>query len=378
MEQKKQIKIKLSTVIVFILIVLALIIAEIVYLYNNKKDGIEARKYPKYEYWYRGSTTGDFLDINEEPWEIIHTYEEYEKFKEKVKENIEFVIENRATFNKDEIRGWEKNIPEFSKEFFDSHSVIVLDINSTRLEEVELEKINIKGNIAKIKYSACGSFHALVETTGVVYYIVIDNKNVDNVELDVKFKNNNPNNGMDAKPIIYFYPEETTNVTVKVGNPENLTHTYPRYEDGWNVVAEPNSNLIDISTGRSFYALYWEGINTVEPKMTEGFVIEGEDTIEFLEEKLKILGLNDREANEFIIYWLPQMENNKYNFIRFQTMEEIEANMPLDIEPKPDSIIRVMMEWKALDSYIEIPEQKLETPERSGFVAVEWGGTKIK
>lgn len=26
---------------------------------------------------------------------------------------------------------------------------------------------------------------------------------------------------------------------------------------------------------------------------------------------------------------------------------------------------------------IEVPEQKLETPTREGFVAVEWGGTEI-
>lgn len=180
-----------------------------------------------------------------------------------------------------------------------------------------------------------------------------------------------------AKPIIYLYPEETTEVKVSLGVPENLTHTYPKYESSWNVIAEPNGDLIDKNTGRSLYALYWEGINTVKPKMNEGFVVKGSDTIEFLEEKLEQLGLNEREANEFIIYWLPQMENNEYNFIRFQTMDEINKNMPLDIEPKPDTIIRVVMEWKPLKEYIEIPEQQLETPTREGFIVVEWGGTKI-
>ena len=36
------------------------------------------------------------------------------------------------------------------------------------------------------------------------------------------------------------------------------------------------------------------------------------------------------------------------------------------------------MQYKALDSYVEVNEQKLETPKRTGFVAVEWGGTEIK
>lgn len=36
------------------------------------------------------------------------------------------------------------------------------------------------------------------------------------------------------------------------------------------------------------------------------------------------------------------------------------------------------MQYKALDNYIEVKEQHLITPERNGFVAVEWGGTEIK
>lgn len=180
------------------------------------------------------------------------------------------------------------------------------------------------------------------------------------------------------KPIIYLYPTEETNVSVKLGNSENLEYTYPKYENSWNVIAKPNGDLTDLKTNRSLYALYWEGKNTIEPNMNEGFIVKGEDTISFLEEKLAILGLNEREANEFIIYWLPKLESNKYSFIRFQTMQEINENMPLEITPTPDTIIRVTMEFKALENQIEVKEQTLTTPERKGFVVVEWGGTEIK
>lgn len=183
---------------------------------------------------------------------------------------------------------------------------------------------------------------------------------------------------MAYKPVIYLYPTETTEVTVKVGRPKNLTHTYPKYENEWKVIANPNGDLTDTKTGRSLYCLYWEGKNIIKPTMNEGFVVKGEDTISFLEEKLSILGLNEREANEFIIYWLPKLEPNKYNYIRFQTMEQIEENMPLEITPKPDSTIRIVMEYKALEEPIEVKEQQLSTPQRTGFTAVEWGGTELK
>lgn len=180
------------------------------------------------------------------------------------------------------------------------------------------------------------------------------------------------------KPLIYLYPEEEIKVEVKLGYKDKLTTTYPKYKDSWNVIAKPNGDLIDIETGRSLYGLYWEGLNTVETNKKYGFVIKGEDTIEFLEEKLRILGLSEREANEFIIYWLPKLEHNKYNYIRFQTIEEINENMPLEITPTPDTIIRVLMEYKPLDSKIEVKEQILETPKREGFTVVEWGGSEIK
>ena len=191
--------------------------------------------------------------------------------------------------------------------------------------------------------------------------------------------NNNVSSSSDLKPIIYIYPEEEMKITVSLGNPEKLTTTYPKYEDGWTVVAKPDGTLIDTDTGREYYSLYWEGFDTNSGQnMQEGFVVAKEDITKFLEEKLEILGLNEREAQEFIIYWLPRLEAHEYVYIRFKTMEEIEDNMPLILSEKPDTLIRVMMEWKGLDSYKEVEEQQLEKVERTGFTVVKWGGTEIK
>ncbi len=183
------------------------------------------------------------------------------------------------------------------------------------------------------------------------------------------------------KPIIYIYPEKEIEVEVKLGRPENLTATYPKYKNnqGWKVLAKPNGELTDLKTGRNLYALYWEGKKNknVDNNFKEGFIVEGENTAKFLEEKLSILGLNERETEEFIIYWLPQMEGNKYNYIRFESKEEINENMPLEVNPKPETLIRVMMEWKGLNEKIEIKEQELEKVQREGYTVVEWGGTKL-
>ncbi len=184
------------------------------------------------------------------------------------------------------------------------------------------------------------------------------------------------------KPMIYLYPEETTEVEVRLGKPEKLIVSYPKYDDddGWRAVAEPDGMLraAGSAAAREFYGLYWEGDENEATVREDGFVVAGEDAAEFLEEKLAILGLTEREANEFIVYWLPRLEANPYNYVRFETREEIDAYMPLEVTPQPDSVIRIIMDFKALEKPVEVVGQELATPERNGFTVVEWGGAEIR
>lgn len=214
----------------------------------------------------------------------------------------------------------------------------------------------------------------------IIYYLLKVSKNMANVNVKINYKainkpNCNPN--ISYKPIIYLYPNEEMNVHVKLGRPELLTTTYPKYNNGWNLTAYPNG-ILKNSDGKEFYGLYWEGINNIQSDFIDGFVVKREDTISFLEEKLSILGLNERESNEFIIYWLPKLEENKYNLIRFESIGVVNKQMPLYIDPKPDTIIRVFMEYKGINNNMYIAEQKLYSPKRRGFTAVEWGGSLIR
>ena len=175
--------------------------------------------------------------------------------------------------------------------------------------------------------------------------------------------------GIAYKPIIYLYPEKDKKVLVELGYKENITISF----------AQANGNLTDLDTNKNLYSLYYESKNTYNFKIeNDGFIIKRDNVSEFLENKLSILGLTDREKEEFIIYWLPILQKNKYNYIRFATIDEINKNMPLEINPNPDTLIRILMTFKGLEKPIDIEEQQLVTPERTGFVAVEWGGTEIK
>lgn len=181
--------------------------------------------------------------------------------------------------------------------------------------------------------------------------------------------------GMAYKPVLYLYPEQEQDVAVKLMPKGGFTCTYPAYEDGWQVTASPDGTLTD-KKGQTYNYLYWEGRTGADYDLSRGFCVRGEDTAAFLEEALEKLGLNRTEANEFIVYWLPLMQDNPYNIISFQ-QEAYTNGAPLEITPAPDTLIRVFMTYRPSDTLVDLPPQTFTAPERTGFTAIEWGGTKV-
>jgi len=180
------------------------------------------------------------------------------------------------------------------------------------------------------------------------------------------------------KPVIYLYPEQKQLTEVIINYPGNIFVTYPKYNNGWKVIAYRDGKLINQLDGKEYSYLFWEGKNDAASyDLSSGFVVKGADTAFFLQDKLAELGLTPKEYNEFIVYWLPKMIDNKYNLIHFATKEEYDNRVILDIKPKPDSILRVFMVFKKIDTDINVVPQPLQPFKRSGFSVVEWGGTEI-
>ena len=89
------------------------------------------------------------------------------------------------------------------------------------------------------------------------------------------------------------------------------------------------------------------------------------------------MGLTEEEMNDFIVYWLPLMEHNKYNLISFQG-DTYTNSAKMTITPTPDSECRIFMAYVPLENALEIEPQQLETFERKGFSVVEWGGAEVR
>lgn len=177
-----------------------------------------------------------------------------------------------------------------------------------------------------------------------------------------------------GKPVIYLYPEEEMDISVRVEPTGGFKITEPDYNDGWLVKAKPNGELFNYSDNENYPYLFWEGYGIEYDRPEEGFMVKRDDVHKFLVEKLTKLGLVKQEYDEFIEFWLPRMQDKPFYFVTFVSKEDFDKIAPLSVEPSPDTVIRVFMDYEGLDYPLDVVEQKIVTPERIGFVVAEWGG----
>ncbi|MBN1500367.1 MAG: hypothetical protein JW982_09430 [Spirochaetes bacterium] len=179
-----------------------------------------------------------------------------------------------------------------------------------------------------------------------------------------------------AKPVIYLYPEKKMNVKVEVKPENGISVSIPEYNSGWNVSADTDGNIINLSDNKTYLYLFWESENYPSMEMKTGFVVEKEKLKEFFEEKLKIMGLNEKEISDFTEFWIPELNKKPYYMIYFFTSKQMEKYAPLKVTPRPDTVIRVFFDSKGLDAPVTIKPQKLRSVKRKGFTVVEWGGMR--
>jgi len=177
-----------------------------------------------------------------------------------------------------------------------------------------------------------------------------------------------------GKPVIYLYPEKDTNVSVKVGASVRVSE--PAYGTGWNVLAQKNGNLV--LKNKNYPYLFWEGTGFgTYPSIKSGTVVERSKVAETITSQLSYMGLNQKEIADFNEFWLPKMPNTKYVRLTWLLTEEMNQLAPLSVSPKPDTSIRVFLDFVGLDKKIDIASQTLPKYERKGFTLVEWGGLLV-
>ena len=179
-----------------------------------------------------------------------------------------------------------------------------------------------------------------------------------------------------GKPVIYLYPTQKTNVHVSFGENMKLSKTEPSYENGWDVTAYPDGHLVNNTDGKTYPYLYWEGFTPNQfPDLNYGSVVQKDNIKGFLAKSLSDYGLNQKESKDFMDYWVPYLSSKPYYLISFYTTQDLDQAIPENISPKPDSVLRLLMQYKGLDKPIQVsPPPTPVKFDRTGFSVVEWGG----
>lgn len=180
-----------------------------------------------------------------------------------------------------------------------------------------------------------------------------------------------------CKPAVYLYPPRKENIHVSVTLSGHMLSSIPSYPPGgWEVTADQKS-VITYKNATYPYLYYEAAIpdNLLPKNPDTGYVVAFDHLEAFFIKQLPKLGLNADESMDFSHYWLKALPKANYYKITLVPQDVLDAIAPLSISPKPDSILRVSLNFQPLDTKISLPEPVLPllTP-RGVFSVTEWGG----
>lgn len=206
------------------------------------------------------------------------------------------------------------------------------------------------------------------------YRVRIDFYMTENVQMEISFK-----------PVIYLYNPKEMNASIKMNLMGDLTFSYPNYNEGWDVVVKEEGVSLEENRSKIYPYLFWEGETvglTFQSSKSnfQGYQINTDSTISFLENQCDNLGLNAKEQTDFITFWGPRIQQNPFARIEFLVDEQYDVIGKLNVVPQPDNIRRVYILFQGsdeFDSNLECVQVEIESLSRNGFTVIEWGGTEF-
>ncbi|MCL5970838.1 MAG: hypothetical protein M1450_05060 [Patescibacteria group bacterium] len=177
-------------------------------------------------------------------------------------------------------------------------------------------------------------------------------------------------------PVIYFYPTQTTKISVQTGAP--LIYSDPSISSNiWNIISSPDGTINQGGIKRNNLYYEYDKSKVVFSEPSTGFIIKTDQWKDFIKNNLsQKLGLNSKETESLIV----EIQNSLIGTQRSQYLKlslipksELNKKLPLTINPKPDNIYRINIFIKPLNTYQSIQSPKINQIKRNGFTVVEVG-----
>ncbi|MBK7129295.1 MAG: hypothetical protein IPM74_07725 [Crocinitomicaceae bacterium] len=189
------------------------------------------------------------------------------------------------------------------------------------------------------------------------------------------------------KPVIYLYGDDVT-AELEIVPTGEFKFVYPPLNNNkWNINSSADGICTDLSTGKKYPYLFWEGnhpnLHFIQNENSlEAFLIDTDTSVIFFENILAEIGLNTKEATDFITFWGPRVQASPYVLIQFLTTQQYGKEIAeLKINPQPQNILRLHMYFLPLEHdklNIELIRPHFQKISREGFTVIEWGGSELK
>ncbi|MCP3659923.1 MAG: hypothetical protein GY830_06250 [Bacteroidetes bacterium] len=195
-------------------------------------------------------------------------------------------------------------------------------------------------------------------------------------------------------PVIYIYSdtERKCDINFDTNGGQVINLSYPAYDNkGWSFTCQRNKNGSLIFANKSILPYLYYTF-TIPPnllskiKSNEGFIVQREKLIEFLPQKLRKLGLNDREITDFILYWYEKLSKFPSVFIQFLVDQQVDELLPMNVKFSGNQNYkkaerRIIMVYNDIipKDHIEQKLDSIQTLDRSKYNIniIEWGGFRM-
>jgi hypothetical protein len=173
-----------------------------------------------------------------------------------------------------------------------------------------------------------------------------------------------------AKPNIYIYPVEESEVTVRLTFPAGggITVSDPPYGDGWTVTVTPEG-IID----GEWTFLFYEGRSSGSVQREAGWIVRREDLEGFFRENLAATHFYGPEIEDFVEFWVPRLNDHPFFAVYPQYNPIYEGMVGLAVEPEPWTVIRLAYAVEGLEEYFDLMPAAIPAYEIGGFTVHEWG-----
>jgi len=237
--------------------------------------------------------------------------------------------------------------------------------------QIEYERIKAASDVFQyVDVEAPSSYDEFAQTVPIFYW-------KDPFGRYLRFIDTDYLTPMLAEPIIYLYDDSGLEYYINLDEKVDVVSSIPDIRSGWDVLGSASGALRLSGSGKKYEYLFWEGFAGIIPRHNSGFVVSREEVPGFFDEKLLTLGLIEHEIDDFKKAWMMEFQDAPYYQISFYDQHLIDKIAPLDLDPQPETIIRVLMDFKPLNEPVVVEEPVLGvTPVRTGTTLVEWGGLR--